>query len=123
MVIVGPPRTKKNSGEMWRPKQGGTRYMPSPAYRRWEAAALPQLRIQWAGRAAITGPVNVRATFYREANVGDAVGYYQALADALEKAGVVENDKLIVSWDGTRMRKDAERPRIEFEIEPGGDHG
>jgi Holliday junction resolvase RusA-like endonuclease len=119
IVVVGAPRTKKNSGSMWRPKGGGTRYVASEAYRRWEAIALPQLRLAWAGRATITQPVNVRATFYREANVGDAVGFYQALADALEKAGVLENDRLIVSWDGTRMAKDARRPRIEFELEEG----
>jgi Holliday junction resolvase RusA-like endonuclease len=118
IVVLGAPRTKKNSGEIWRPKGGGTRFVASAAYRRWEKAALPQLRRAWAGRIAITQPVNVRATFYREANIGDAVGYYQALADALEKAGVLVNDRLIVSWDGTRIAKDNMRPRIELEIEP-----
>jgi Holliday junction resolvase RusA-like endonuclease len=117
LTIEGAPRTKKNSGEIWRPRGGGVRYVASAAYRRWESAALPQLRSAWAGRPAIDYPVNVRAVFYREANIGDAVGYYQALADALEKAGVLVNDRFIVSWDGTRMSKDAARPRIECRIE------
>ena len=40
-----------------------------------------------------------------------------ALADALEEAGIVENDRLIVSWDGSRLLKDAATPRIEVMLE------
>lgn len=56
--------------------------------------------------------VNVRALFFREKNIGDAVGFYQALADALQEGGIVANDRQIVSWDGSRLLKDTERPRI-----------
>ena len=63
-----------------------------------------------------TVPVNVSAAFYRDKLTGDAVGYYQALADALEEGRIVENDRLIVSWDGSRLLKDAKNPRIELEI-------
>lgn len=115
-TIVGRCRTKKTSNRVVRAGRF-TKVLPSEAYERWEAAALPQLRIARAGRPPIAEPVNVKATFYRDANRGDAVGYYQALADALERAGVLENDRLIVSWDGTRMSKDAQRPRVELEIE------
>jgi len=41
----------------------------------------------------------------------------QAVADALEHAGVVVNDRLIVSWDGSRLSKDAVRRRVELEVE------
>ena len=111
-TIQGVPRTKKNS--TWRTKQG--HQMPSLAYKQWETAALIQL-----GRAGHLGikfakPMNCKAIFYREAFRGDAVGYYQALADALEKAQVVVNDKWIVSWDGSRLEKDADNPRVDFEL-------
>ena len=115
MVIVGAPRTKKNHSTIVRSK-GRPRLIPSEAYRRWESVAVPQMRIYWAGREPIARPVNVCAVFYRDADRGDAVGYYQALADALEKAGVVVNDKWIWSWDGSRMDKDADKPRVEIEI-------
>ena len=46
----------------------------------------------------MTGPVRVSATFYRDRNAGDLVGYMQALADALQKAGVLVDDRQIVSW-------------------------
>ena len=41
----------------------------------------------------------------------------EATADILEKAGIVANDNLIVSWDGSRnMGVDKDRPRVEIEI-------
>lgn len=64
----------------------------------------------------LIGPVAVRALFFREHAIGDLLNYEQALADALEAAAVVENDRLIVSWDGSRLLKDASAPRIEVEI-------
>jgi hypothetical protein len=60
--------------------------------------------------------VNCEARIYRDRNTGDAVGYYQAIADTLEKIGIVENDRLIVAWDGTRLLKDAENPRVEVTL-------
>lgn len=115
MVIYGAPRTKKTSNRIVRAGKR-PRVLPSEAFERWASAAVPQMRVCWSGRAAISKPVNVAALFYRDAYRGDAVGYYQALADALQAAGVVVDDKWIVSWDGSRMEKDAERPRIELEI-------
>ena len=56
------------------------------------------------------------ALFYRQKRIGDANGYYQGLADALEAAGVLADDKWIVQWDGSRLRKDKDRPRIEVTL-------
>lgn len=116
MVIVGAPRTKKNHSTIVRSK-GRPRLIPSEAYRRWESVAVPQMRIYWAGREPIARPVNVCAVFYRDADRGDAVGYYQALADALQKAGALVDDVWIKSWDGSRLAKDNKRPRVEVEIQ------
>jgi Holliday junction resolvase RusA-like endonuclease len=118
LVILGAPRTKKTSNRIFRP--AGTkrlRIVPSATHQAWFAAALPQVRVQNAGNAPITQPVSVAAVFYRDALRGDAVGYYQALADLLERSGVVEDDKWIVDWDGSRLRKDADRPRIEVYVQ------
>jgi Holliday junction resolvase RusA-like endonuclease len=114
LVIVGPPRSKKNHSRIVRAGRR-LRLIPSAAHERWAHSALRQLRLQWR-RPPITTPVNVRATFFRERAVADAVNLYQALADALERAGVVANDRLIVSWDGSRLDKDAKHPRIEVEL-------
>jgi Holliday junction resolvase RusA-like endonuclease len=118
LVIVGAPRTKKNSGRIFRNKAtGAPMFMPSEAGKRWEASAAYQLMNQWR-REPIAGPVHVSATFYRERAVGDLVNFMQALADALQVAKVVTDDKWIVSWDGTRLAKDPQRPRVEVEIQP-----
>lgn len=90
--------------------------LPSDTYRLFEPVAVALLMKAWQGRAPLTGPVHVSAVFYREAARGDLVGFMQALADVLEKAGVVDNDRQIECWDGTRLDKDADRPRIELVI-------
>jgi hypothetical protein len=133
LVIVGAPRTKKNSQRVLRFGKFN-KVVPSAAAMEWSDEAARQLREQWSGRAPIAGAVHVRAVFYREKNLGDLVGFMQALGDVLEqatppkkapkraprkppaKAGVIENDRQIVSWDGTRLSKDAARPRVELEI-------
>ncbi len=119
-TIEGPPRTKKNHGRVI--KRGKRKFhVPSEAHEAWANSAVLQLRIQ--ARKRYPGgwpscPVNCRALIYRDANRGDAVGYYQAIADALEAAGVVENDRLIVAWDGSRILVDRHCPRVEIELTP-----
>lgn len=113
-LIKGAPRTKKTSNQA-AVINGRARVFPSAKYRSYARSAVPQLRAQHLiGPTA--EPVHVKATFYREANRGDLIGYMQALADVLEEAGVLVNDRQIVSWDGTRMDKDSKEPRTEIEI-------
>ncbi len=113
-TILGPPRTKKNHGRRVQVR-GRTLTMPSLAFVEWENLALPQIAVQCAARPPRIGqPVNLRAIVYRETAVGDLVGYLQAIADVLEKACAVVDDKWIVSFDGSRLRKDADRPRVEI---------
>lgn len=79
----------------------------------------------------IKGLVSIRALFYRERNSGDLLGFEEALADWMQVprmskrnpgklsrdgAGIIEDDRQIVSWDGSRPFKDAEHPRIEVRI-------
>ena len=118
-TIPGAPRTKKNHSRIvWSGNR--PRLLPSEAHEEWFNAAIWTIKpaiIDHHNSLPIRCDVNVTATFYRDRNTGDANGYYQALADLLEKAGVVENDRQIVSWDGSRLRKDAENPRIEVSIQ------
>lgn len=119
------PRTKKNS-RVHAKVRGRTVPLPSAAYRGMEASIKEWARSpageiyrgsEWYGPyLRLAQPLNCAAIFYREKNIGDANGYYQGLADALEAAGIVANDKWIVQWDGSRLRKDAKRSRIEVTL-------
>jgi Holliday junction resolvase RusA-like endonuclease len=123
LVIPGAPRTKKTSNRIVR--VGGSRksfkILPSAAHESWFERAMLLMRAEFraltiAGLAPIARPVHVRAIFYRDAARGDLVGYQQALADFLERAGIIVNDKYVVSWDGTRLEVDRGRPRIEVTV-------
>jgi hypothetical protein len=134
-VITSAPRTKKNSGRIINiPKKGSARcrvcghmpgfpkILPSEAYEEWEAAALQQcfvIKRQLADRGVflpLAGLVSIEALIYREVNVGDACGFYQAIGDILQKTGILADDKQIEDWDGSRRLKDAANPRVEIYI-------
>lgn len=127
LVILGAPRTKKNS--LRRLKRGKRVFtVPSLAHEQWEAVAVAQLRKQHAYvrtiygpdyAAMITTPVNLRAVVYRErAGRADLLNYLAAISDALERAGVLEDDRLVASLDGSRLMLDRARPRVEIELTP-----
>jgi Holliday junction resolvase RusA-like endonuclease len=120
-VILGPPVTKKNSQQIAVNKKTGARFVvQSEKQKKWSKSAKEQLRWQFrVGQfpCAITDPVNVKAIVYRERATGDLLNYLAAVSDALEAAGVIVNDRQVVSVDGSRMDKDAKRPRVEVELE------
>lgn len=115
-VVTGPPRTKKNSARIFKRADGSPFIMPSKQAKSWQKDAAAQIARQNVNRLHLQRPVNVVALVYRERAVGDLVNYLQAIADALEQAGVVRNDKWIVTWDGSRLKKDKARPRVEITI-------
>jgi Holliday junction resolvase RusA-like endonuclease len=117
--VPGIPRTKKNSPRIVR-IGNFNKILPSKAYLDWEKAAILHLTPHLAKLRDILPlecPVNCSATFYRDANRGDACNYYQALADMLEKAGVIRDDVQIEQWDGSRLTKSDTYPRIEVLLE------
>ncbi len=145
LTIDGRPSTKKTSQRVV-PFKGRHIIIPSKLTAGWSQDAERQLREQSRGLSTIdvpgkrkdkrTGlvvrfvrhvlfdaPVNCRALVYRDRAIGDAVNFYQAIADVLEHADVVTNDRLIESWDGSRMFVDRHCPRVEIELTPlDGDH-
>lgn len=47
----------------------------------------------------------------------DLINLEEATADILERAGIIINDRNIVSWDGSRIVGiDKQNPRVEIEI-------
>lgn len=122
MVILGAPRTKKNHSRIVRGPGGFPILVPSKEYKAWEKVAVLQMKVQWREQP-IARACQVRARVFRERATGDLVNYLGAIADALQVANVVVDDKWIVSWDGSRLLKDAKRPRVELEITPFAEDG
>ena len=104
-------------------RTGASFPMPSDASARWTLEAVMQLTRQIRaarGRAVATFAcgVNVRALVYRQRDVGDLDNYLTCIGDALQKAGVLANDKQIEGWDGSRKLIDRARPRVELHLTP-----
>lgn len=129
---------------------------PSDAYQTWfDTLYLHRTSIQSAlttkgARLPILDEISIEAHFYRDVDRGDALGYEQALADAMQAdqwkcgnckkktiilancphcrgsiaamthsrkgLGIIGDDAQVVHWDGSRLHKDAARPRIEVVI-------
>jgi len=117
-TLLGAPRTKKNHSRVIKLRGTGiTRVIPSEAHEHWFARTVPQARLIAARlRVPLAEPVAVKALFYRDRLLGDLVGFLQALGDLLEAARIIDDDKWISSWDGSRLLKDATTPRIEVAI-------
>jgi hypothetical protein len=130
LVLTGTPRTKKNHNVMVKDE---SLVLPSVEWRKWARGAEVRMQPPTAstvrGVAALTPPgfgylydvgqllwtglsiramlpkqhYNCAALIYRHADVGDAVGFYQGIADLLELRRVVTNDRQIRQWDGSRL--------------------
>lgn len=114
-TIPGRPATKKTGQRIV--KCGAYhKILPSRAYEEYEAYCLI-----WLGRIKerFTGKVAIRAvyTMPNRKSWPDLTGLMQATGDILEKARIIDNDRDIVSWDGTRITKpDMQKTGVEITI-------
>lgn len=136
-VLRGAPRSKKNSprvvniGPMCRAcgKRGGfPKVLPSLAFEEWQHDAVIQcMKIKPNLIAAgvelpIVHPVGIEALFYvaptksgvMRLDCPDLSNLMEALADMLQEAGIIKDDRQIEDWDGTRRMLG--EPRIEVFI-------
>lgn len=114
LVIMGQPRTKKNSSRIALVNNKRV-LLPSKAYKAYERVALIQLaRVQ-----AVHGPISVMCRYFLQnrAHWPDLVGLLQATSDILQAAGVIDDDKYIVNYDGSMIAGlDKNNPRVEIII-------
>lgn len=97
--IPGRPATKKTGQRIvWVKKRA--RILPSEAYEVYEEYCLFWLK---RIKERFTGKVKVSAiyTMPDRRSWPDLCGLLQATGDVLERAGIIENDRDIVSWDGS----------------------
>lgn len=117
IVIPLPPRTKKNHSRIITLRNGRKMLRPSKQYEQFEAECVAFL-LKYRD-LKIDYPINLKCIFYKDKNYNsDLVGYIQAIQDILVKYGILadDNDKIIVSLDGSRCYIDKVNPRIEIEI-------
>ena len=132
-VFHGPVRTKKTGQQIVTiPNKGAhrcracghikgfPRLIPSEAYKVWHLDAMRQSLgiksgLKKAGIALpIAGLVSIKALVYQDANRADAVGLYESIADLLQDCGILQNDRQIEHWDGSRRLVDKANPRVEI---------
>lgn len=123
-VIPVEPRTKKNSQQVVRNRQGRTFITQSKRYKAYvadTALILNAVKGKNDIREPIAEPVHVRAHFYRcTKKIVDLTNLQECLHDVLVGAGILADDscRVIVSTDGSRVRYDNKSPRTEVVIEP-----
>ena len=117
-VIPGTPITKKNSMRMVKNHKTGKIYpIPSKQFVGYEAAAAYFL--QPIPADAIDRPVRVTCKYYMPTHRPvDLTNLMEATHDILCKFGILadDNNKVVVSVDGSRVYYDKDDPRVEIEI-------
>ena len=98
LIIQGRPASKKNNRKLV-PRGKAIMSFPSQAYQRFEEDALGQLLQQKPqGGWKSEGFFDAIYTFYQKGKlIQDADNAMASINDVLEKAGVIENDKNIIS--------------------------
>lgn len=117
IVLLGDPRTKKNSQRLVRL---GARMIPltSKAYSEYERTCLAQIT-ETRRLLAINFPVNVKCEYYMGTRRKvDLVNLLEATCDILVEAGVLVDDncRIVARHDGSRVYYDKQNPRVEIEI-------
>jgi len=117
LILKGRPATKKNSQRIAVTKSGKRFIIQSKRYLEYEKNALWQLKAQYRGDT-IQGKIELKVLYYlADKRLPDLINLLQATCDILEKARVIENDRNIISFDGSKiMGIDKDNPRCEIEI-------
>ena len=123
LTIPGDPIIKKNRRPIYRDEKTGKPFTgKTDQLIAWESDAIIMLEEQ---ARVLPSPLHepLVATFliYRQQKPGapgDLSNYYEGPQDALERAGVIENDRLIRSHDGSRIFQDTENPRVDILLWP-----
>jgi len=118
ITLLGRPITKKNHQQIVVSGNGRRFLIQSKAYRLYEKDCLKQLMYLYKGKT-IEGQLSMKALYYMPTKARpDLLNLLQATADIIEKAKVIENDKNIYSFDGSRIAGvDKLNPRCEITLE------
>ena len=117
ITISGRPVPKKNNPRIVGQGRGFIRLIPSKAWVEYEKQALKQLMVY--GNVYVPGAVHVQARYFlpNYAHWPDLANLMAGTGDLLETAGIIPNDRRIVSWNGSAIWGiDKANPRVEIII-------
>jgi Holliday junction resolvase RusA-like endonuclease len=116
-TILGAPCSYKNSKEIVHPRGKASRpwLQPSKKSQKWMKSAVKQLQEQWGGRPRIPKSTELNAaivSYLPTRRLTDADNLYGGPGDALQRAGILEDDCCIRTNDGSDRRYDKNNPRV-----------
>lgn len=118
-MILGPPRTKKNSQRICINRKTGGRFVkPSEAYESYLEDACRF--IPGTMRKGLSGRYNVKCVYFMPTRRKvDLVNLLEATLDILVHYNVIADDNsgIVSGHDGSRVDYDRRNPRVEIEIE------
>ena len=105
-ILLGPCPSKKSRHRAGKTKTGKLYIYKDPAYSKWELMATNEFFIQRAelGEPPISGEINLACIIHRaDRRKADLTNMEDSIQDALQGAGVIDNDAQVVSQDGSRL--------------------
>lgn len=116
-VIYGNPVIKKNSRTIRKNFKTGARFIGKSFKLEAEETRVHLELLQQKAQETITEPCSVQFKFYcGTQHKRDLSNLYQLYEDCLQSSGVIADDSLIESHDGSRKYYDKENPRVEIYI-------
>lgn len=120
-LLERPPLTKKTHQQIALNKKTGRRFVMSAAgqasYQKFASQVLHLQALSQGLREPLASPVWVEAVFWLDADrATDLTNLEQMVGDCLQGAGIIANDALIHSWDGSRKGVSYPRPRTELTV-------
>ena len=118
-VLDGPCPSKKSRYRAGKTRTGKLYIYKDPAYAKWEENAINELFITRAelGMPPITGEINLACRIYRaDRRKADMTNMEDSIQDALQGAGVIDNDAQVVSQDGSRLYRGVGTANERIEI-------
>lgn len=114
--INGRARSKKNSKTIAKTPQGRPFITSSRIYKAWATYAI--LTISRKKFDTIQNPCNLSVKCYYKdhQHEQDLENIISSVADVLQESGVIKNDKLFYSYDGSRKIFESESEFVEIEI-------
>lgn len=109
IILPGSIRSKKNSKRIFARGKFKT-VLPSKSYCEWEKQARDAVKLQ--DYQIMEGPISVEAHIYYKGPQPDLSGCLESIGDCLENI-IWDNDRQIISWDGSRLHHEINNPRTE----------